>query len=590
MAYILRFSDAAKTGTVYVPEMPPGINAVDTSLALVGRGYPNYAEKFAENFLHLLENFSGPIPPNNPIEGQLWYDTSDPERKVIRVMDGTATSTRWPSANGIYQQGTDPRLSSYAALRVGDIWVDSTNNQLKIYSSGDWTTVGPSFTTGTRKTGPEAWTFDDAFNISFTHDVILNWANGFVVSVISSENEFTPRSYPSGMEGFTKIKPGITLRTKDLNQVDKYYNLNGTAFAAQNLEISGQIWSASSFFSKTDTGNVQSVISRATFEHADGITVGPISTGENFQILKSGNNAVIANNVDDGSIILKTTGGVTPTLQSTIIISRDFVGINTSTYSIPSNPLLDVYGSARILNTLTVKTIDVEDDIEVSNLTVVNHLTVTSSTTCTGLVSLGSTTGQDVILKPNRHNTYDIGMSTCSFRSLYVSTIASTGTGTIVYGTLKGSATRLEDSTEFKIIGQVTATSFLFSGTGTTATFDVSLTRDAIAAQETTSTIAPTQTLLVLNTATGASVLQKINRHDFLHDVVPVGTVSLFAGLSLPDGWVWCNGAFFDGSPGTEYADLYSVIGLTYGGVSEAAFQVPLIYPVVTNVNYMIKL
>jgi hypothetical protein len=93
MAYTLRFSDISKPQTVTVPDMPPGINTIDTSLNLVGKNYPNYGEKIAENFLHLLENFSGPLPPENPIEGQLWYDTSDPTNKVLRIMDGTTTST-----------------------------------------------------------------------------------------------------------------------------------------------------------------------------------------------------------------------------------------------------------------------------------------------------------------------------------------------------------------------------------------------------------------------------------------------------------------------------------------------------------------
>ena len=102
MPYTLNFSDPTKQTTITVPDMPPGINSVDTSLNLVGRAYPNYGQKFAENFLHLLENFASPLPPTNPIEGQLWFDTSDPAHKVLRIMDGTASAVRWPSANGIY--------------------------------------------------------------------------------------------------------------------------------------------------------------------------------------------------------------------------------------------------------------------------------------------------------------------------------------------------------------------------------------------------------------------------------------------------------------------------------------------------------
>jgi hypothetical protein len=37
MPYTLNFSDPTKSDTVIVPDMPPGINAIDTSLSLVGK-------------------------------------------------------------------------------------------------------------------------------------------------------------------------------------------------------------------------------------------------------------------------------------------------------------------------------------------------------------------------------------------------------------------------------------------------------------------------------------------------------------------------------------------------------------------------
>jgi len=50
---------------------------VDTSTAvnLVGRGVPGYGGMIAENFVRLIENFANDYPPQNPLDGQLWYDT-----------------------------------------------------------------------------------------------------------------------------------------------------------------------------------------------------------------------------------------------------------------------------------------------------------------------------------------------------------------------------------------------------------------------------------------------------------------------------------------------------------------------------------
>lgn len=41
-----------------------------------------------------------------------------------------------------------------------------------------------------------------------------------------------------------------------------------------------------------------------------------------------------------------------------------------------------------------------------------------------------------------------------------------------------------------------------------------------------------------------------------------VGQILMYAGAFLPDGFLWCNGETFDA---IDYADLYSVVGYTYG-------------------------
>ena len=153
-SYILTFSDPNKTATITVPSATtgPGINNTSTSLDLVGAGYTNYGLPVAKNFLKLLENFSGPEQPSHAIQGQLWYDTSA-SRPVLRINNGQVTSARWPSANGIYQQGTDPIIRYTDNISLGDIWVDTANNQLKIRYSDSWTIIGPSVQTGTAKSG-----------------------------------------------------------------------------------------------------------------------------------------------------------------------------------------------------------------------------------------------------------------------------------------------------------------------------------------------------------------------------------------------------------------------------------------------------
>lgn len=53
----------------------------------------------------------------------------------------------------------------------------------------------------------------------------------------------------------------------------------------------------------------------------------------------------------------------------------------------------------------------------------------------------------------------------------------------------------------------------------------------------------------------------------------PVGTVLAFAGSTTPDGWLLCDGSAVSR---TTYADLYAVIGDTYGdGDGSTTFNLP---------------
>ena len=51
-------------------------DTTSTSLTLIGKLSSNYGEVQNENFLHLLENFALSTSPAYPIKGQIWYDTS----------------------------------------------------------------------------------------------------------------------------------------------------------------------------------------------------------------------------------------------------------------------------------------------------------------------------------------------------------------------------------------------------------------------------------------------------------------------------------------------------------------------------------
>lgn len=55
---------------------------------------------------------------------------------------------------------------------------------------------------------------------------------------------------------------------------------------------------------------------------------------------------------------------------------------------------------------------------------------------------------------------------------------------------------------------------------------------------------------------------------------IPTGTILTFAGAAAPAGYVLCDGTHYDGT-NAVYTALWNLIGLTYGGTSQADFAVP---------------
>ena len=59
---------------------------------------------------------------------------------------------------------------------------------------------------------------------------------------------------------------------------------------------------------------------------------------------------------------------------------------------------------------------------------------------------------------------------------------------------------------------------------------------------------------------------------DVFSDIVPVGTVALWPATSIPNGWLACDGSTFNS---TEYPQLASVLGDTYGQSSGTTYYLP---------------
>ena len=92
------------------------VDSTTTSLILTGRGASNWGEPLQENLLHILENFAGPIAPEHPTIGQLWYDSGEQKYKgfngstwSLNSVGGAPAST---SVAGIAAFATQPEADA----------------------------------------------------------------------------------------------------------------------------------------------------------------------------------------------------------------------------------------------------------------------------------------------------------------------------------------------------------------------------------------------------------------------------------------------------------------------------------------------
>jgi len=284
------------SGVITVPDMPPGLDDFSTDLSLVGRGYPNYAQKIAQNFVSILENFASGTPAQ-PITGQLWYD---PTARSLKVFDGLY----WASPSNVYQQSTTPAVST-----PGAIWVNTATNQLSIFGNNTWITIGSTSTSNTGMYSVDQVS-DTAGNV---HSIIVGKVEGISVAILSTAT-FTPviNPYDNTFAGFDTIYPGINVSTTP------GYSLNGTANAADNLVVGGTIYSGSDFLRKDNNVPGQGELITGYVKWLADNSNNQIGwSGRDGVVLYTGNSAFgnpqyvqLAKVLDDGILLNSTTGGV----------------------------------------------------------------------------------------------------------------------------------------------------------------------------------------------------------------------------------------------------------------------------------------
>lgn len=178
---------------------------IDSSLdvRLIGKNYAGYGEVQNENFLHILENFSGISAPPRPINGQIWYDTSTKKLKFYN-----SDTLRWKTASGAEVSSAAP-----AGLALGDIWWDENNEQLYIFNGSTFILVGPQGAGGLGATEMKSTTTTDTAN--GVRAIIQGIVNGKIMFIVSSDEFELNTNSRTINPGFRFIKEGLTLVNTD---------------------------------------------------------------------------------------------------------------------------------------------------------------------------------------------------------------------------------------------------------------------------------------------------------------------------------------------------------------------------------------
>jgi hypothetical protein len=558
--YTIDFSNRIENGSISIA--PGTIDRTSTSLGLLGPNAPGYGSTVAQNFLQLLENFSNSTAPSNPVEGQLWYDTSNSSAKILRILD----ESTWQPVNGIYQQSNEPTTA-----KLGDVWVNTITLQIKICSGPGptWVTIGSDFTQG-NQTGYDNTAIKGTDGED--HSVILSYLNGEVLTILAKES-FKPLSV---IEGFDNLIPGLNFSSKVFDSTTaKVYGIATEASALRVTVPVSQTVSSNSFLRKDIP---QSLKESLVIDNNTGLRIG--ATTSTFLLQKSGNDGAISS-ISPGSKIrlsITDTSGV-PQALLTLDGGTKKVGIGSG--NINPEYTLDVLGNMRVseATTLTSSLSIGKELIASSTATIGGQLTVNGTSTFIGTVYSRS------IVPSNE--TSNLGSTSARYDTIYATTVdASAINGTAT------SANRLSSARNFNLTGQVESTTVSFNGTQP-VTFFTTATHKLINEQLSTSTVGGSFCLAVTN---GNDTLYKVTKTNFLADIVPgissPGMILAWAGDTIPTGWALCNGATYNQS-GT-YNSLFSVIGIKYGSTAPGTFQVPDLTPLTATgsitINYIIRI
>ena len=191
-----------KTNGIKLTVVEDGKLNLTTDLQLVGKNYSGYGDSVNSNFVKLLENFSNNSSPLFPLVGQLWYDSNDSALKVY-------TGSKWNRlVNAIISTNRPIDINN------GEFWFDSLNLKLYFKHGDTFNLIGPgSGSLANSATNALGTTKITASNAQ-VYEVLEFKVNESIMAIVSPY-AFTVDPTDDIFSQFTAIKRGITLFGSD---------------------------------------------------------------------------------------------------------------------------------------------------------------------------------------------------------------------------------------------------------------------------------------------------------------------------------------------------------------------------------------
>jgi microcystin-dependent protein len=556
MPYDVNFTDSDTKSPITVYD---NTSNTDTSIVFPGRNVTGYGQIIAENFLRLLENFASPQQPVNPVEGQLWYNSST---GTLNIYDNVS----WKSSSGIQKSPTAPSVSED---KLGEVWVDTVKQQLYVWSGATWVLVGPEFSTESGlRTGPVIETVNDSDNNSRR---IVKFLVEEVPVAIISKDSFTPKITISG---FDTIRAGLNIANpNDESELGNFLGgflpkLTGVSTSSDALNV-GDTTVAASKFLRSDVVNTTEF--GLNVRNNSGITLG---ADGNFRISTTITSARIYNGNPGSSIDLQVNReGIAST---TLRILDDKVGIGV----LSPQQALDVDGNIQATGTLISLNADPSTNLNNGSIRTAGGVAITKNLLVGSNLNVFDTaTLRDTL--PETTENYDLGSTSKRWDNVYAKTlIADTLITEVIDGDLAGNArtaTNLRSATSFSLSGDVISTNTVqFDGAvgGTSKQFLTELTANIISGKDQPFPNFSSENDFVLVFREGTGLLKE-SRDVFVGDLgIPIGTILPFAGVNVPRGYLLCDGSEVERR---KFRDLYDTIGNTFGATSIGAdtFKLP---------------